>query len=267
MEDLLMWGIVVVFAVMSIVFLCGKGSFLIAGYNTASAREKAKYDEKKICRITGGSMAIITVFLIIMTLFKEEAPGVAIGLMTIGTMVVVIVCMALCNTICVKKNVEITPEILSESNEAIQKQETINKKIVIGTWIFFAVTFIAVGILLVTGEIKVVLNDSSMEIAGSYMGDKTIDYSEIKEVNFEDNFQFGSRNGGFGSFKLNEGRFENTQFGRYTLYAYVKSRAVVVMHTEEDIIVVGLESREETEKLYQEILEKLNVEMQSKQIY
>ena len=93
------------------------------------------------------------------------------------------------------------------------------------------------------------------------MGDKTIDYSEIKEVNFEDNFQFGSRNGGFGSFKLNEGRFENTQFGRYTLYAYVKSRAVVVMHTEEDIIVVGLESREETEKLYQEILEKLNVEM------
>lgn len=27
-----------------------KGAFLIAGYNTASAEEKAQYDEKKLCR-------------------------------------------------------------------------------------------------------------------------------------------------------------------------------------------------------------------------
>lgn len=39
-----------IFLVLGTVFAFGKGSFLIAGYNTASAEEKAQYDEKKLCR-------------------------------------------------------------------------------------------------------------------------------------------------------------------------------------------------------------------------
>ena len=35
--------------IMGIVLLCGKGSGLIAGYNTASEEEKNKYNEKKLC--------------------------------------------------------------------------------------------------------------------------------------------------------------------------------------------------------------------------
>ena len=38
-----------IFLVLGTVFAFGKGAFLIAGYNTASAEEKAKYDEKKLC--------------------------------------------------------------------------------------------------------------------------------------------------------------------------------------------------------------------------
>ena len=38
------------FVVLGIVFSLGKGAFLIAGYNTASAGGKAKYDEKKLCK-------------------------------------------------------------------------------------------------------------------------------------------------------------------------------------------------------------------------
>ena len=37
----------------------------------------------------------------------------------------------------------------------------------------------------------------------------------------------------------------------------MKCRSVVVMHTEEDIVVVNAESREETEKLYLQILERI----------
>lgn len=36
--------------VLGFVFRKGKGSFLIAGYNTASAAEKAKINEKKLCK-------------------------------------------------------------------------------------------------------------------------------------------------------------------------------------------------------------------------
>lgn len=39
-----------IFLVLGTVFAFGKGSFLIAGYNTASTEEKAQYDEKKLCR-------------------------------------------------------------------------------------------------------------------------------------------------------------------------------------------------------------------------
>ncbi len=42
-----------VFLVMAIFLLMGKGAWLIAGYNTASQEERDKYDEKKLCRATG----------------------------------------------------------------------------------------------------------------------------------------------------------------------------------------------------------------------
>ena len=39
--------------ILGLVIFLGKGSFLIAGYNTASPREKAKYDERALCRAVG----------------------------------------------------------------------------------------------------------------------------------------------------------------------------------------------------------------------
>ena len=39
-----------IFLALGTVLAFGKGAFLIAGYNTASAEEKAQYDEKKLCR-------------------------------------------------------------------------------------------------------------------------------------------------------------------------------------------------------------------------
>lgn len=54
---LLLDGIFVgLFLILGIVFLRGKGSFLIAGYNTASQSEKEKIDEKKLCRYVGRLM-------------------------------------------------------------------------------------------------------------------------------------------------------------------------------------------------------------------
>ena len=45
--------------VIGIVLCCGKGAFLIAGYNTASPKEKAEYDEKALCRATGVLLLVI----------------------------------------------------------------------------------------------------------------------------------------------------------------------------------------------------------------
>ena len=39
-----------VFVLLGVLFSRGKGAFLIAGYNTASAAERARYVEKALCR-------------------------------------------------------------------------------------------------------------------------------------------------------------------------------------------------------------------------
>ena len=49
-------GVILLFLLLGVVFSLGKGAFLIAGYNTAPKAEKAKYDEKALCRFMGKIM-------------------------------------------------------------------------------------------------------------------------------------------------------------------------------------------------------------------
>ena len=52
--------------IMSIFLFLGKGSWLIAGYNTASIQEKEKYNEKKLCKAAGVVTLIVSLLLYIM---------------------------------------------------------------------------------------------------------------------------------------------------------------------------------------------------------
>jgi len=56
----------ILFVAMSILFLTGRGSFLLAGYNTMSESEKGKYDTEALCRFAGKitlPIGILTFFL------------------------------------------------------------------------------------------------------------------------------------------------------------------------------------------------------------
>lgn len=94
--------IFVLFAVLSVVFLTGHGAGLIAGYNTSSEQEKAKYNEKKLCRVMGIGMAVIAVAILIMAIGIDVIPSwysylfLGIVLADVFTMII------LSNTICKK---------------------------------------------------------------------------------------------------------------------------------------------------------------------
>lgn len=100
--DWIIWVVGVVFAVISIVLLSGHGANLIAGYNTATKEEKAKVDEKKLCRVIGIGMSIITLLILITGLFEAVLPAsfayVILGVI-LGDCAVMII---LANTICKK---------------------------------------------------------------------------------------------------------------------------------------------------------------------
>lgn len=73
--DWVLWIVFAVFVILSIFLLSGHGSFLIAGYNTASKEEKEQYNTKKLCRITGGGLAIVALVLLAAELFEHVLPG------------------------------------------------------------------------------------------------------------------------------------------------------------------------------------------------
>lgn len=60
--------IAVLFVLLGILFSQGKGAFLIAGYNTASPAEKARYDEKALCRFMGKLMFVLAACQMVMGL-------------------------------------------------------------------------------------------------------------------------------------------------------------------------------------------------------
>lgn len=95
--------VAVILAVLSIILLSGRGSFLIAGYNTASEAEKKKYNEKMLCRITGAGMAFIALLLVAMAIWLRVLPPyfsyVFIGVVLLDCALVIF----LSNTVCKNK--------------------------------------------------------------------------------------------------------------------------------------------------------------------
>ncbi|HUM85063.1 MAG TPA: DUF3784 domain-containing protein [Lachnospiraceae bacterium] len=67
--------ITVMFLAADVLFISGHGAWLIAGYNTASKSEKAKYDEKKLCRSFGIALLPIPIVLLAACLFEQVLPA------------------------------------------------------------------------------------------------------------------------------------------------------------------------------------------------
>ncbi len=93
----------VILLIFSIILICGKGSFLIAGYNTASKEEKERYDEKKLCRVMGFGMLIISLMLVAMFAFVNVLPEVFVWIFGAAVLIDVIVMIILVTKCCIKK--------------------------------------------------------------------------------------------------------------------------------------------------------------------
>ena len=56
-------GFAILFIILSIIFLLGKGDMLIAGYNTASEEERKKVDISKLRKLMAILSVIVAAFL------------------------------------------------------------------------------------------------------------------------------------------------------------------------------------------------------------
>lgn len=101
--DWIIWIVFVILAVVSIILISGRGGWFISGYNTASKEEKAKYDERKLCRTVGVGMGLISILILIMGLLEDVLPAsfayISLGIILVDVLLIIIVG----NTVCRKR--------------------------------------------------------------------------------------------------------------------------------------------------------------------
>ena len=101
-SNVFLWIVVVLGAIVSAVLLTGHGASFIAGYNTASEAERKKYDEKKLCRVTGTGTSVITLLIAVSALFSQALPSWYPYLFSGIILAVCVAIVVLSNTICKK---------------------------------------------------------------------------------------------------------------------------------------------------------------------
>ena len=258
MEKIIILLTILIGGGISLPLLMGKGSFLIAGYNTASEKEKRKYNEKKLCRTVGVYMALITVLVLGAEILGENIPDWYMALVMGGVFIGLIPTLLYANLGCRIKPGE---EILLEENpeKELKRKKTRN----IETAVIVLITIAAMvfsAVLLFTGDVKVLIRNDRLEIQGSFWSDYELPLSEIRTVTYREDFETGRKRMGVNSLQLNEGTFQNSEFGEYTIYSYARCEDFVVMETTDGVLAVNGKTPEETRKLYEKILEASGLE-------
>lgn len=142
---------------------------------------------------------------------------------------------------------EKNPEIEISSKAGEHRASKLEK----GTILFCLVIFVAVGVLLLTGNIKMNYGETSFTIEASYWNDMEIDYNEVDNIEYRDERVNGSRVGGFGSFRLMMGTYQNKEFGYYTRYTYANCDASVVLSIGDREVVLSGKDKESTYAIYE----------------
>lgn len=99
---IVLWILFAIFAIVSIVLLSGHGANMIAGYNMLSKEKKAKYDEKKLCRVVGIGTSIISVLILGMALGAKVLPVAYVPITGVLVIIDCLTVLVLMNTICKK---------------------------------------------------------------------------------------------------------------------------------------------------------------------
>ena len=197
----------IIFLIISILLLMGKGSFLIAGYNTASEKEKAKYNEKKLCRIVGLGFLVMTCGLFSLFMLKDIGLYIMIGTFIVGMAIIF---------------------IGSEYASVERNQKKTKMSIGIGVLITVILGAFIMGVMFI-GDIDIEYNDDYVQLSGTFVSSSKIDYDDILKVEYCDDFDIGRKKNGINNAVVEAGRYYNDEFENYRLYAYTHSSHYVII--------------------------------------
>lgn len=237
-----------IFAIVAALFFSGKGSFLIAGYNTASNEVKMRFHKKRLCKSMGVTFALIALIMVVVDVFMNQLGKLAMPILFWGILLVVVIEIVIMNTICRLKEGEV--------NEAETPRSTSSTIVGIG---IATVIFVLVIVALVWPEnLNIQVTDSAVEIDCASWPDVKVELEDITKVSIKDHIQRGKRTNGYGSAYLYEGTFNNVNYGEYQLYVYKDCLPSVILHTKDGVVALNRKTEKDTKKLYHEIVDAIN---------
>lgn len=129
---------------------------------------------------------------------------------------------------------------------------------IISLFVLVVVIIVAICSLMLIGKVSVKADADGIVAKGTLVSTKRISYNDIKNVVLRDNFDVGSKKSGLSTFKVAAGKFQNNEFGDYTIYADTDCKQYVIMTLKDNkIIVVNSNDTVSTKALYDQIKKNL----------
>ena len=133
---------------------------------------------------------------------------------------------------------------------------SVDKQIMKGSGIFLILITAFVLFMLFFGDIHYVFNEDYLLVDTNMYTDYVLRYDTIEDIEYWEGKMPGLRVGGFGSFRLLMGFFENEEFGTHTRYTYYDPDACVVVTVRGKAVVLSGKTIEETQALYETLAAK-----------
>ena len=133
----------------------------------------------------------------------------------------------------------------------------INKSVKIIALVTIPLILIFVAVIMFTGNVKVVYEETSFTIAASYWSDLRVEYDAITDLQYREEGVTGSRTNGVGSARLLVGLFQNEEFGNYTRYTYTQTEPCIVLEVEGKILVINGIDEAATKIIYETLQAKI----------
>jgi len=93
----------IIFVILAVIILMGKGDFLIAGYNTASKEDKKKVNIKRLRLVIAGILILVPLIIGIPFFMGKEDNATAEIIAAIIGIIIAFAGIILANTWCLKK--------------------------------------------------------------------------------------------------------------------------------------------------------------------
>lgn len=239
----------IVMLVCGMLIFSGKGAWLMAGYNTASAEEREAYHYQRLCH-TLGALFFLIAFLLLPPLFISHISADYFLITAIILTVAAVFAVIIANTWCKRKAGE--PLSVAPSSAL---QAKLSFPFLYGMLILFS---IAVGMFFTfAGSVDISLHKDSLRLDATFSDETELPLSEITSISLQTVPDYGKRNGGTGNARIQAGRYHNDLWQDYMLYIYRSCSYAIVIQTPQQTLVCNESDETKTKQLYEQLQKRI----------